>query len=279
MTANSTLIWIIIVVGAIVVIALLAGRRRGVTFDRESIVRETREAAREAAQKAVQDVAPDVVRDASTAAVRDYQLRQEAIHQAEAAKRKEATIRAKETRLKKIESLQTWRPTFVAFVRRLAEPFFAEWQIDRARLDAWADERADLYIKKKPYVLEIIQSIHADALKAAEAFANQAQKSPREIARERARGVMTNLERNSHCPYCLVQLDPKAHLDHIVPVQRGGPSVSQNMVYVCIPCNRAKRDLSLMEFLDTDYSRRKGLRGGEIAKRLTELGKYVEILR
>jgi 5-methylcytosine-specific restriction endonuclease McrA len=279
MTVDSSYVWIIIVVAVIVVVALLAGRRRRETFDRDTIVRETREAAREAAQKAVQDVAPDVVREASTAAVRDYQVQQQAIREAEAAKRREAAGRAKETRLKKIESLQAWRPSFVAFVRRLAEPFFTEWQIDRQRLDAWAEERADIYIKKKPYVLEIIQSIHADALRAAETFANLEQKSPREIARERAKSISSDLERNSNCPYCGVQLDAQAHLDHILSVQRGGPSTPWNMVYACVPCNRAKRDLSLMEFVDTDYARRKALRAGEIAKRLRELDKYVEVLR
>jgi 5-methylcytosine-specific restriction endonuclease McrA len=206
-------------------------------------------------------------------------MRQEVIQQADAAKRKEAATRAKETRLRKIEALQAWRPSFVAFVRRLGEPFFVEWQIDRPRLEAWAEERADVYIKKKPYVLEIIQSIHADALRAAEAMANQAQKSSREIARERAKSIAGALERNSHCPYCGVQLDTQPHLDHILPVQRGGPSIPWNMVYVCIPCNRAKRDLSLMEFIDTDYARRKEMRAGEVAKRLRNLDKYVEVLR
>lgn len=279
MTIDSSVIWTIIIAAAIIVIAIIAGRRRRATFDRDTIVRETREAAREAAQKAVQDVAPEVVRDASTAAVRDYQMRQEEIHRQEAEKRREAAARARETRLRKIESLQAWRPTFVSFVRRLAEPFFDEWRLDRSILDRWAEERSDVYIKKKPYILEIIQSVHADAQRAAEAFANQAQKSPREIARDRARGVGNNLERNTSCPYCGIQLDDRAHLDHIIPVQRGGPSAPWNMIYVCVPCNRAKRDLPLMEFVDTDYARQKGLRAGDIARRLRDQEKYVDVLQ
>jgi len=276
---SSLLVWIVIVVVVILAVALIVARRQKSTLDRTEIMRETREAVREAAQKAVQDVAPGAVQDATAAAVEAYRLQQEQLQQEQAAKRRDAAFRAKETKLSKIESLQAWRPKFVLFVLRLAEPIFEEWRVDRALLDQWAEERADVYIKQKPYILEIIRAVHADAQKAAEGFANQAQKSPREIARERAKSVTSSLGRNSECPYCGSQLDARAHLDHIVSVQRGGPSVPWNMVYACVPCNHAKRDLSLMEFVDGDYARQKGIRISDVAKRLRDLDKYVEVLR
>lgn len=278
MTLNSaTLLWLLaLAIGLIVVFMLF--RRRRAPVDRGSILEETRKAARQAAERAVQEVAPGVVQDASEAAVRAYQMRQDAIQQEQALKRKEAAARAKDTRLRKIESLQAWRPTFVLFVRRLAEPFFAEWQLDQGLLDQWSEERAEVYIKQKPYVLEVIRSIHADAQRAAERLASQAQKSPREIARDRAKLAANDLERNSHCPYCGSALDEKAHLDHIVPVQRGGPSVPWNMVYVCPPCNHAKHNKSLMEFIDSGYARQKDLKASEISARLRERGKYVDVL-
>lgn len=279
MLTSSPVIWIAIALVVVLVAVLILSRRRHPPLDRESIIRETREAAKEAARRALEDAAPGVAQDAGAAAIRAYQLQQDAIKQEEAEKRRDAAARARETRIKKIESLQAWRPTFVLFVKRLAEPFFDEWRLDKSLLDEWAEERTDVYIKRKPYVLEIIQSIHADAQKAAEALSGRAQKSTREIARERAKALTGSLERNSHCPYCGCELDERTHLDHIVPVQRGGPSTPWNMVYVCIPCNRAKRDLSLVEFVDSDYARERNLRMTAIAERLRTLDKYVELLR
>jgi len=276
--SSSPLLWLAVIL-AVVIILMLLRSRRGARLDRDEIVREARQAAREAAERSVQEVAPEVVQDASAAAVRAYQERENAIREEQAIKRRESAARARDTKTRKIEELQAWRPTFVAFVRKLAEPFFAEWRLDAAQLDDWAEERADVYIRRKPYVLEIIQSVHADAQRASEALANQAGKSPREIARERAKATTGSLERNSHCPYCGDVLDARAQLDHIIPVQRGGPSEPWNTVFACVPCNRAKRDYSLMEFLDTDYARDRRFKAGEIAKRLKDLDKYVEVLR
>ena len=276
--SSSPLLWLAVILAAAIILMLVRSRRRE-RLDRDEIVREAREAAREAAERSVQEVAPEVVQDASAAAVRAYQERENAIREEQAERRRESAARAKDTKMRKIAELQTWRPTFVAFVRKLAEPFFAEWRLDEAQLDDWAEERADVYIRRKPYVLEIIQSIHADAQRSAESLANRSGKSAREIARERAKGTANSLDRNSHCPYCGDQLDARTQLDHIIPVQRGGPSEPWNTVFVCVPCNRAKRDYSLMEFLDTDYARQRRFRAGDIAKRLRDLDKYVEVLR
>ncbi len=276
MTTSSGVLLSIILLGVIVlIVVVIAQRKRPAPLDHEAIFEQTREVAREVARSAAQSAA----QEAGDAAIRAYQGQQDALRQEESTKRREAAAKAKATRATRIEALQQWRETFVTFVKGLGEPFFAEWDLDRSLLDEWAEERADVYIQRKPYVLEIIQSIHADAQRAAEALANKAQKSGREIARERARSIGGALVRNIDCPYCGTRLDDKAHLEHIIPVQRGGPSASWNMVYVCIPCNRAKHDLSLMEFLDSEYARRKGLKASEIAKRLKELQKYIDVLR
>lgn len=52
-----------------------------------------------------------------------------------------------------------------------------------------------------------------------------------------------------HCPYCGGEygLDPQA--DHIYAVSRGGLSTPENMVYVCLLCNRRKGDMTLREFV------------------------------
>lgn len=276
MTIDSTVLWII--VGVVVLVlawALLSKRRRPPALDREQILEQTRQVAESAAREAAKRAADQ----AQDAAVRAYQMQQDELRAEQAGRRREAATKAKETKARRIAELEQWRDTFVFFVRALSKPFFDEWDLDMELLDEWSRDRADFYISKRPYVLEIIQSVHADAQRAAESFANRAQKSPREIARERAKSVARGLGRNADCPYCGNPLDEKAHLDHIRPVQRGGPSVDWNMVYVCVPCNRAKRDLSLAEFVEGDYARRVGLKLTEIVKRLKSLGKEVDILR
>lgn len=267
---SAAIIWIVVIIAAIVVGALLYARRRGPpTFDRDELVEQTKQVAQQAVKEATEN--------AQQAAILAYQKQQEELQREQAGKRKEAAARAKETKARRIETLQPWRETFVLFVRRLAKPFFAEFLLDDALLDEWARERADVYIAKKPYVLEIIQSVHADARRAAESYASTTQKSGREIARERAKPASRSLDRNRNCSYCNAELDEKAHLDHIVPVNRGGPSEPWNMVFVCMPCNHAKHDHSLLEFVETDYARRKGLKLSDIIGRLKELDKYADV--
>lgn len=41
------------------------------------------------------------------------------------------------------------------------------------------------------------------------------------------------------CGYCKATCGP-FHLDHIIPVSRGGKSVADNLIVACAPCNLAK---------------------------------------
>lgn len=50
------------------------------------------------------------------------------------------------------------------------------------------------------------------------------------------------------CRYCGVLLDPKNwHLDHIVPIVRGGAHTKSNVVAACVKCNLSKRDRTIEE--------------------------------
>lgn len=49
------------------------------------------------------------------------------------------------------------------------------------------------------------------------------------------------------CPYCWDKII-KGHVDHIVPVSRGGTNERTNLAWVCAECNREKGDKSLLEF-------------------------------
>ena len=53
---------------------------------------------------------------------------------------------------------------------------------------------------------------------------------------------------NSRCAYCH---RPKEHLtkDHVIPLNRGGPHIPDNLVPACKRCNSSKSDRTLLDFL------------------------------
>ena len=54
---------------------------------------------------------------------------------------------------------------------------------------------------------------------------------------------------NSACPYCGCELGKGKHLDHIIPLSRGGKHVITNVQYTCQPCNDSKGAKTHEEFL------------------------------
>ena len=45
-----------------------------------------------------------------------------------------------------------------------------------------------------------------------------------------------------HCYYCHIKLGKTYHLDHVVPLSRGGAHDISNVVFACPPCNLSKND-------------------------------------
>ncbi len=79
------------------------------------------------------------------------------------------------------------------------------------------------------------------------------------------------LPRLSACPYCKCVIAEGSHrLDHIYPVKLGGLSIPENLVWVCEPCNAAKRDRGLSDFLISQ-----GHPVEPVLQRLRALGKHV----
>ncbi len=77
------------------------------------------------------------------------------------------------------------------------------------------------------------------------------------------------LKKSAECPYCGKPFGTDAGVaDHIHPVARGGLSVTDNMVYICTPCNQKKSDRTLNEYI---YKYRLDL--DAIHSRLSKLGK------
>jgi len=57
------------------------------------------------------------------------------------------------------------------------------------------------------------------------------------------------------CPYCNDMIpDDKGHIDHIIPVLKGGTNIRENLVYVCATCNLKKRANSLLIFMISKLS-------------------------
>lgn len=71
----------------------------------------------------------------------------------------------------------------------------------------------------------------------------------KEEARARADAVRATMVVDHACPYCGRQLDGQVHFDHIYPLAKGGLSVVENMVAVCVACNMKKSDMTLQEFM------------------------------
>jgi len=83
-----------------------------------------------------------------------------------------------------------------------------------------------------------------------------------------AAALKDSLPRNTTCPYCGVHMGSRSHCDHIWPVSRGGHSTIENMVYICLSCNRNKSNQTLREF-----ARSHNLDFSLIERRLEDMGK------
>jgi 5-methylcytosine-specific restriction endonuclease McrA len=61
------------------------------------------------------------------------------------------------------------------------------------------------------------------------------------------------IPKTGYCPYCGDDLGNNPHLDHIIPIAKGGYSIEPNLVYVCEDCNLKKSDMTLTKFIKKYY--------------------------
>lgn len=57
------------------------------------------------------------------------------------------------------------------------------------------------------------------------------------------------VKQNCQCASCSISLLDGKELDHIFPISRGGSNWIYNLQWLCIPCNRRKRDRHPLEWL------------------------------
>lgn len=75
------------------------------------------------------------------------------------------------------------------------------------------------------------------------------EKQPRKPAASVKKEISDQKNIYSNCPYCHRELGDSPHADHIYPVDLGGLSIKNNMVYICKECNQKKSNRTLREFV------------------------------
>lgn len=57
------------------------------------------------------------------------------------------------------------------------------------------------------------------------------------------------VEQSGKCPYCLTEIVGRYHVDHILPLSRGGSNEASNIQLLCPSCNHHKSNKTPSEFL------------------------------
>lgn len=151
-----------------------------------------------------------------------------------------------------------WQKTNKDRVRAITKRFYekhTEKQRQRAR---------DWYWKNRERAIARAHKWYRDNIERAKrAAVNWARRNPEKIRafhnNRRARSLAggkhnaTDIKRifrlqRGRCAYCLIKLKKTFHVDHIVPLVRGGSNVSSNLQILCPRCNIHKRDRDPLEY-------------------------------
>lgn len=104
-----------------------------------------------------------------------------------------------------------------------------------------------------PAMYKILQCRDAEALRLE--FSNKGNKEvkPDSFERRGKREILHD-QQGGKCHYCQRPFEIiRVTVDHVVPLSRGGKRTKCNEVGACSPCNNAKGNLMLVDFLNSDY--------------------------
>jgi 5-methylcytosine-specific restriction endonuclease McrA len=80
-------------------------------------------------------------------------------------------------------------------------------------------------------------------------------------AKAEAKAILTAQKHLCANPYCRSFLAKgNKHLDHIMPLSRGGSNYASNLQWLCVSCNTGKHDAFWEEWLETDRQAREAAR-------------------
>ena len=113
--------------------------------------------------------------------------------------------------------------------------YYKNWQENRTRIDEWARRNPE----QKRRLRRESQQRNAEAMRA---------RSDRRRARKRnATGSYTKNDiirqyqsQKGRCWWCSTAVGSKYHVDHLIPLSRGGSNEPRNLVISCETCNRSK---------------------------------------
>ena len=56
---------------------------------------------------------------------------------------------------------------------------------------------------------------------------------------------------NGECAYCRTTSPEEWHMDHVIPISKGGPDTADNVVAACASCNTSKQDKDVDKWMRT----------------------------
>ena len=112
----------------------------------------------------------------------------------------------------------------------------------RATLRKWRDENRE----KVRETNRLWQSKNKDRYLLSIRLCNERRRGKGPLTKTMVQAMMTS--QRGTCPVCRVKL-VKFHIDHIMPIARGGDNAPENLQLLCPPCNQQKKDRDPMEFM------------------------------